>query len=45
MKATRQLESDKLNLDNDDNIVMSESNNTDLNDHNLDFHDSDENQL
>ena len=40
MKTTRQSESDRLNLDND-NIVMSESDNTDLNDH--DPHNSDEN--
>ena len=45
MKTTRQFKSDRLNLDNDDNIVMSESDNTDLNDHNLNSHDSDENQL
>ena len=43
MKTTRQLKSDRLNLDDDDNIVISESDNTDLNDHNLDSHDSDEN--
>ena len=42
-ETTRQLKSDRLNLDNNDNIVMSESDNTDLNDH--DSHDSDENQL
>ena len=41
MKTTRQFKSDRLNLDND--TVMSESDNTDLNDH--DSHDSDENQL
>ena len=41
IKIIRQFKSDRLNLDND--TVMSESNNTDLNDH--DSHDSDENQL
>ena len=41
MKTTRQLESDRLNLDDD--TVMSESDNTNLNDH--DSHNSDENQL
>src|SRR6266513_916072 len=45
MKTTRQLKSDRLNLDDNDNIVMSESDNTDLNDHDLNSHDSDENQL
>ena len=45
MKTTRQSESDKLNLDNDDNIVMSKSDNIDLNNHNLDSHNSDENQF
>jgi len=33
MKTTRQSESDRLNLD-DDNIMMSESDNIDLNDYN-----------
>ena len=41
MKTTRQLESDRLNLYDD--TVMSESDNTNLNDH--DSHNSDENQL
>ena len=45
MKTTRQLKSDRLNLDDNDNIVMSESDNTDSDDHNLNSHDSDENQL
>ena len=45
IKTTRQLKSDKLNLDNNNNIVMSESDNTDSDDHNLDSHNSDENQL
>ena len=44
MKTTRQSESDRLNLDNN-NIVMSEPDNTDLNDHDLNSHNSDENQL
>ena len=44
MKTTRQSESDRLNLNNDD-IVMSESDNTDLNDHDYNSHDFDENQL
>src|SRR5436190_24332033 len=43
-ETTRQYESDKLNLDNND-IMMSESDNTDLNNHNHDSHDFDENQL
>ena len=41
-ETTKQSESDRLNLDNN-NIVMPESDNTDLNDH--DSHNSDENQL
>jgi len=40
-ETTRQSESDRLNFDDD--TMMSESDNTDLNDH--DSHDSDENQL
>ena len=43
-KTTRQFESDKLNLDNND-IMMSESDNTDSNDHDHNSHNSDENQL
>ena len=43
MKTTRQLKSDRLNLDNNNNIVMPESDNTDSDDHNS--HNSDENQL
>ena len=43
-ETTRQFESDKLNLNNN-NIVMSKSDNTDSDDHDLDSHDSDENQL
>ena len=43
-KTTRQFKSDRLNLD-DNNIMMSESDNTDLNDHDHDSHNSDENQL
>ena len=38
-------ESDRLNLDNDIITVMSEADNTDLNNHDFDSHDSDENQL
>ena len=44
LNETETSESDKLNLDND-NTIMSKSDNTDLNDHNLDSHNSDENQL
>ena len=44
MKTTRQSESDRLNLNNN-NIMISKSDNTDLNNHNLNSHDSDENQL
>ena len=43
-ETTRQLKSDRLNLNNN-NIIISESDNTDSDDHNLDSHDSDENQL
>src|SRR5205809_4236756 len=43
MKTTRQSEFDRLNLDNDDNIMISESDNTDSDDHNS--HNSDKNQL
>ena len=43
-ETTRQSESDKLNLDNN-NIVMSESDNTDSNNHDFDSYNSDENQL
>ena len=53
MKTVRQFKSDRLTLDNnnnnvdDNNIVMSESDNTDSDDLNFDLnsHDSDENQL
>ena len=46
MKTTRQSEFNRLNLDNDNNIVMSKSDNTDLNDHNShNSHNSDKNQL
>ena len=37
MKTTRQLKSDRLNLDDNNNIVMSESDNTDSNDLDLDL--------
>ncbi len=36
-------ESDRLNLDNNDNIMMSDSDNTNLNNHDFNSHDSDEN--
>ena len=42
MKTTKQLKSDKLNFDNN-NIIMSKSDNIDLNDH--DSHNFNENQL
>ena len=45
MKTTKQLKSDRLNLNDNDNIMISESDNTDLNNHDLNSHDSDENQL
>ena len=43
MKTTRQLKSDRLNFD--DNTVISELDNINLNDHDIDSHDSDKNQL
>ena len=44
MKTTRQSESDKLNFDNN-NIMMSKSDDINLNDHNYNSHDFNENQL
>ena len=44
IETTRQFKSDRLNFDNN-NIMMSESDNTDSDDHNLNSYNFDKNQL